>query len=97
MAARNNHITISPDDWVELTDNDVTTITVQNLHEFQFVRLKATSGPAPTINMGSIHLPSGQIFVNEALADLFPGVSGAVRVFAKAEAMEGRVFVSHEG
>lgn len=95
MAARNAHVAISPNAWTELTDSDVTAITAQNLHDFQYVWLKATSGSAPTDHDGAIALPAGQMFVNETLEDLWPGATGAVRVFAMAQALDDHVMVSH--
>ena len=88
--AQNTQITASLD-WVEVTDADIQSITIQNKGG-NGLEITATSGDAPDIDAGSISLDAGQIIINEFLSDLFAGVAGPVRVFVRGN---GPVFVSH--
>lgn len=80
--------------WTQLTDANITTITFQNISG-NFVLIKATVGAnAPSDLSGAIRYNPGQGERNVALSDLFPGVSGANRVYAYAQ--DGAaVVVSH--
>lgn len=88
--AKNVIVTVT-DAWSELTDANVTSITVQN-HSDNFLEIAATTGSAPASSAGYVRIPPQQMILNEALADLFPGATSAVRVFGRGF---GRVFVSH--
>lgn len=69
--------------WVELTNaEDVTgSIRVQNVGAFE-ISLQATSGAtAPTSEAGGLTLGLRETF-DGTLATWFPGVSGAVRLWA---------------
>jgi len=96
--AQNTNINIAADTWTLLTDSDVTNITFQVLGG-NFIYLKATVGAtAPTDTTGSIIYDFREGEANAALADLFPGVSGANRVYAYPGNEAGgaaRVMVSH--
>lgn len=92
--ARNADIPVNNQAWVELTDANVTSISAQNKGPYP-AYLKATTGAVPTDVQGSIILPSLALFVNEKLADLWPGVTGADRVFALSQVANGIVMVSH--
>lgn len=85
-----------PASWVELTEADVTFpdgVTFQNTGIRPFY-LKATTGPKPTNVSGSIEYPGAAKETNVPISDLFPGVSGADRLWAYADA-ETSVMVSH--
>ncbi len=84
---------ISPNTWTEITTADVASLTVQNVG-VSTVIIKGTTGAAPANEDGALHLPTYAILVNETLADLFPGQTGAVRVWAKSTGT-GRLVVSH--
>ena len=80
--------------WTELTNANVTTITFQNISGY-FVLIKGTVGAnAPTDLSGTIRYNPGQGERNVALTDLFPGVSGANRVYAYS-VDGGSLLVSH--
>lgn len=80
--------------WTQLTDANITTATFQNISG-NFVLLKATVGAvAPTDQTGAIRYNPGQGERNVALSDLFPGVSGANRLYAWSEG-GAAVVISH--
>jgi hypothetical protein len=80
--------------WTQLTDANVTEITFQNIGAAA-VYVTATNGvTAPTDAAGLIYKPlEGE--AKRALADIFPGVTGANRVWAKSVDLATQVFVSH--
>lgn len=92
--AQNTTIPVIKDDWVMLTNGDVTEVTFQNIGG-SFVLLKATSGTTkPTSTGGAFRYNPGQGERKGVLADIFPGVSGANRVWAWAPAAS-QVVISH--
>lgn len=82
-----------PANWVELTEADVTNITFQNLGTASMF-VQATTGAMPTTTAGSIEYPGAAKETNVLLADLFPGVAGADRLWAYA-LTQTTAFVSH--
>lgn len=83
--AQNTTTTVGPGgDWVQLTDSDVTSITIQNIGGSKVMLKGTTSATAPTDDSGAIHLGAGQALINEFLSDLWPGVA-SVRVYAKSQ------------
>ncbi len=92
--AQNTDIVLNSAGWTELTNADAASIRVENIGSVD-VKLQATSGSAPSDALGSIVLPVRQMLVNEALADLWPGLSGATRVFAIGAGFNAKVSVSH--
>ena len=93
MAARNTTLTIPGSAWTEITDSDVTNITFQLGSQQMWI--SATSGATPTDRDGALLYGPRQGEVNVALADLFPGVTGAVRVFAYSTYQTSEIMVSH--
>ena len=93
MAARNTTLTIPPSAWTEITDNDVSSITFQV--GSQNVWIIATDGAIPSGFDGALFYEPRQGEVNVALADLFPGVTGATRVFVYSIYAESKITVSH--
>lgn len=91
----NTTITLTASVWTQITAGDVTALRVQNQGGYE-VRLKATVGAvAPTDSAGSLILqPYGVISADYVLADLWPGVSGANRVYALCDSPVS-VSVSH--
>jgi len=85
-----NSSTTATQTWVEITDADVTTITIQNQSTYD-LQIAGTTGSAPTNAAHSIVVPPHGLIMREALSDLFPGVS-ATRVFIRGN---GQVFFSH--
>ena len=82
--------------WTELTDDDVTVISFQ-VRGDDYVLVEATTGTAPSA--GSIvgyHYNAQMGAQSLALAELWPGVTGADRVFARTETGNSVVvMVSH--
>lgn len=95
---RNTTLTVTKD-WSEVTDADVTNITLSNRgsDEIEFMATVGAVAPSNGSNPQGILLERGTAIINRALTDLFPGVSGANRVYART-APGGdisQVFVSH--
>lgn len=92
---QNADVSLTQGVWAQLTNADVTALRVQNLNGYH-VHIKATVGAnAPTTLAGSIILPPfGAIATDLTLAQLFPGVTGANRVYAFC-LNAGLVSVSH--
>jgi hypothetical protein len=81
--------------WTELTDATVTAITFQVVSSMPiFVTATANATP-PASTEGGLTYSGGQGESNRALADLFPGVAGANRVWARSSVGTQQVFVSH--
>lgn len=96
--AQNTHIKLAANTWTLLTDANVTNVTFQNVSQ-NYVWIKATVGAtAPTSIAGAVRYEFGEGEANVLLSDLFPGVSGANRVYALAgdeAGGTGAVMVSH--
>lgn len=91
---QNTTTTIAAATWTQLTDADVSRITFQNVGS-NHVLIKATIGAsAPTNATGAVRYNPGQGEKNVLLADLFPGLTGANRVYAYSPDAT-QVVVSH--
>jgi hypothetical protein len=77
----NTTVTVPKWAWVELTNADVTEITFVN-EGGSPMAVKGTTGSAPTDLTGSITYRSGEGERLVAMADLFPGITGADRLWA---------------
>lgn len=91
---QNTTVTLTARQWTQLTDADVTLITFQNTGAYHILIKATTDATAPTDANGSLRYNPGQGERNVALADLFPGISGADRLFAFCDAGVD-VMVSH--
>lgn len=82
MPAQNTDVHLPKKTWVLLTSGDVTALRVKEKFGFP-VKLKATVGPvAPTNDTGSVDLLGYEGMATDVtLAQLFPGVTGANRVY----------------
>ena len=81
--------------WTQLTANDVTSITFQNISKYR-IEVMGTVGATPPAVSGFAYIPAeGEL--NVLMTDLFPGVSGANRVWGRASLYDGvlSVLVSH--
>jgi len=85
--AANTTTTIPAATWTMITASDVTAVSVQN-QSVRVIHLKATVGTtAPTDTLGSrIIPPYGSFTAQYLLSEIFPGVAGANRVWAYADA-----------
>lgn len=90
---KNDTVSLAAKTWTEITNADVTRITVQNTSGDQVYVLAATVQPAAGNTSGALRLNPGQVIVNEFLADLFPGLTD-MRVWVNAPS-GGSVMVSH--
>jgi hypothetical protein len=82
-------------DWLMITDANVTAATFQNLTQGG-IYIAATNGTsAPDVGTQTLSYGAGQGERNVDLADLFPGVSGANRLWARVASGTGTVFISH--
>jgi hypothetical protein len=80
--------------WVELTTENATYVTFQNIGT-ETVYVKGTSGAiAPIDANGSLEFPPASQAVSYLLSDMFPGISGVNRLWAYADA-ETFVMISH--
>jgi hypothetical protein len=91
---RNSTVSLAPGTWVELTAGDVTNITFQNVGDDDILVKAAVGAVAPADASGSFKYLPAQGEVNGAIAELFPGIAGANRVYAWSESGT-RVAVSH--
>jgi len=93
--ARNETLTLTAGKWNEITNADVNSITFQNVSPYP-IFVTATTGAAPSTTEadGAVRYNPGQGERNVNLADLFPGVSAADRVYVTSEG-KATVFVSH--
>ena len=82
--------------FTQLTDANVTAITFQNVSAMPVI-ITATVGEstAPNPDAGGLTYAAGEGESNRSLADLFPGVPGANRVWARSINGTQQVFVSH--
>lgn len=91
---QNTTINLPAATWTQLTDANVTAITFQNAGQ-DVIRIMATVGAvAPSTLAGSLRYAPFMGERNTALLDLFPGVTGANRVYAFAQT-GGAAVVSH--
>lgn len=80
--------------WELLTDADVTEITFQNIGTGAVYVLGTNGTTPPTAEAGLLYRPKeGE--GKRALADMFPGVTGVNRLWAKGADTTTKVFVSH--
>lgn len=95
MAARNDNVTLAAGAWTQLTDGDVSAIRVQNVGTGAiWIKARVGAGALTTLG-GAICLDALMtIGADMSLSDLFPGVSGANRVYAWSES-GGLASVSH--
>lgn len=94
--ARNTNVALTGGAWTQLTADDVSAITFQNISENGIpIFIKGAVGATPPADLsGAVRYALGEGERNSAIADLFPGISGANRVYAWA-AVSGVVMVSH--
>jgi hypothetical protein len=91
--ARNTTINLVPNEWTQLTGDDVFALTFQNRAQYPMFVKGTTDATAPTDLTGAIRYNPGQGELNTPLSDLFPGIA-AVRVWAISERAND-VMVSH--
>jgi hypothetical protein len=92
--AQNTTVSIPAATWTQLTDADITSLTFQNVGSNHVVIKATTDTEAPTTTDGGFRYNPGQGERNIAMSDMFPGITGADRVWAFAPD-GGVVVVSH--
>jgi len=95
--AINSNITVTSSVAVQLTNANCSRIRVQNRSSTDAVLLMATAtAVAPGSFAGGIALLPGQTLAADlTLADLWPGVAGAARVYAISTGSSVTLSVSH--
>ena len=85
--ARNDNVAIPAITWTQLTNANATAIRVQSVSGSEMT-LQATNGvTAPTTQVGAIVLAGVAVLAADlTIAQLWPGVTGANRVWAFATA-----------
>lgn len=92
MARDQASVTVTDDDWTELTSGDATNITLQ-VRAGEAVLRFTTDGTKPTEDDGMI-FRQGFGVLNKPLSDL-TALSGAARVWAKAVGVYAHIYVDH--
>ena len=90
---RNTTVAAPAATWTQLTDANVTSITFQNVCDFNVWIKGTTNTTAPTDLTGALRYPPGQGELNREMADLFPGLA-AQRVWIYGDTGVS-VMVSH--
>lgn len=83
--------------WTLLTNADVSALTAQNRsgYEIELTATNGTTAPSESAS-GPIGLKPGESILSDlTLAVLFPGVSGANRVWGRCAAGSAAIGVSH--
>lgn len=88
-------ITLTENAWTQLTADDATKITFQNLSGPQILVKGAASATAPTDLTGAKRYEMGEGENGKSLADMFPGIT-AVRVYAWTGRAGVKVSVEHD-
>lgn len=92
---QNNTVQVPKGAWTQLSNVDVSAVAIQNQSGYA-IKLQATNGTtAPSSLLGAIDLqPNGIFTAQYLLSDIWPGVSGANRVWAWSD-IAAAVRVSH--
>jgi hypothetical protein len=95
MAAQNLNIALPKETWTQLSNANITALTVQNIGTDN-IRIMGTVGAVAPIDIddGILLKPGERINSSVSLAVLFPGVA-ATRIYAYAVGVAGGAFVSH--
>ena len=93
--ARTADVSLTQNDWTQLTADDATKITFQNLSGPQILVKGAASATAPTDLGGAKRYEVGEGENGKALSDMFPGIT-AVRVYAYTGGVNVKVSVDHD-
>lgn len=88
-------LTLTPGIWTQITNADVTAITFEFVG-FGELLVKGTIGATPpTDDTGAPVYAPGQGEGSRPLSELFPGLTGANRVYVKNRQGTGAVVISH--
>lgn len=92
--AQNGDVTLTAGAWTQLTDADVSAITFVNRSEYSILVKATTDTTTPTTFAGAVPYGPSMGEANKSMSDLFPGLSGADRLWAYCE-YAATVMVSH--
>lgn len=97
MAAYEGIASVTAGTWTEITDSDVTANISFQIHSAsREVYVKPTTNTtAPTTRDGAFRYQQGQGELNLALADMCPGETTPVRMFAYSDE-PAKISVSHD-
>ena len=79
---QNTTVTVPAATWTQLSNADITSITFQNVGTNYMLVKSTTTAVAPTDTDGSLRYTPGQGEKNIFVVDLFPGISGADRLWS---------------
>lgn len=82
------------DTYTEISNADVTKFSCQNLHS-SGVWINVRAGTGAVTDAGALYLPPHAALLDTVIADIFPGVTGANRVYARTVEFNGDVMISH--
>ncbi|MGB3407115.1 MAG: hypothetical protein WBA67_06435, partial [Jannaschia sp.] len=82
-------------EWTELTGGDVSEITFQNKGKYPFEVLGTVGSVPPAASAVGFGYSVGLGEINRPLSDLFRGIPGANRVWARSEGVDGSALVDH--
>lgn len=91
--ARHAFVYLVKNDWVQLTANDVTTISFQNLNNFEIEILGTVDATKPAASEKGYTFEPKTGVEKKALADMFDGMA-AVRLWGRAKTA-GKIRVDH--
>lgn len=92
--ARHEEIAVPANTWTQITSDDVTEISFQNKSRSGTMYVQATSGEVAPTDVYGYEYGSLQGEYLLSLAEAFPGVTDAARVWVYCE-QDSEVFVSH--
>lgn len=97
--ASHQSVTLAPNAWTQVTGSDVSAAMLQNQSGYA-IRVLATAGVTPpaatpaVIATGIEFFPGGGFDASRLLSEIFPGITGANRIWAYCS-MHGQVVCSH--
>lgn len=75
--------TVTANEWIQVTDGNATAITFQGRCASDYIVKGTVGATMPTDDLGALFYRSGEGEANIPLADLFPGLTGVNRLWAK--------------
>lgn len=78
--------------WLLVTDSDVTAVSFQNRSNYPLEVYATVGTGTPAASVQGIMYPKHQGERNANLSDLFPGISGANRIWVRGN---GQMWISH--
>ena len=99
MAATHQSIELTPLDWTQVTTADVSSAALQNKTGYGILVLATAGATKPATTPAVLatayeYLPNAGFDATRTLAEMFPGITGANRLWVYTP-MGGRVVCSH--